>query len=318
MINIEPATAADQSAITQMLQESHLIYEDLTPPYLAHFLVARVDGALAGAVGLELFGAVGLLRSLVVRASLRGRGYGQALVAALERYALGAGARELFLLTETAPDFFARLGYQKTPRAEAPAPLQATSEFAGLCPQSAICMKKMVQPSAEDVWNELAAPLRKFILKRVNNEGDADDILQNVFMRIHSHLALLDDAARLESWAYQIARNAIIDFYRARKPIIDLEEISVWDEHDDDEIRDCMLKSMQTFIAYLPDGYREAVELEAQGVPQKEIATHLGLSVSGAKSRVQRGRGMVKELFNTCCEYQFDRYGKVIDYRRKK
>lgn len=142
MINIQPAQPADQSAITQMLRENNLIYADIAPAHLAHFFVARADGHLAGVVGLEPFGAVGLLRSLAVRADLRGRGHGQALVAALERYAQGAGARELFLLTETAPEFFARLGYQKIPRADAPAPLQATSEFAGLCPQSAICMKK--------------------------------------------------------------------------------------------------------------------------------------------------------------------------------
>lgn len=318
MIHIEPARPTDLGAITQLLKNNTLIYTDLTPAHMAHFLVARVDGALAGAVGFEPFGVVGLLRSLAMSEPLRGRGHGRALVAALERAAHAAGVRELFLLTETAPEFFARLGYQKTPRADAPAPLQATSEFAELCPQSAICMKKTLAPSAEDVWNEMAAPLRKFILKRVNNEDDADDILQNVFMRIHSHLPGLDDATRLQSWAYQIARNAIIDFYRARKPILELDDYAPLDEQDEDEIQDCMLKSMQMFIAHLPNGYREAVELEAQGVPQKEIAAQLGLSLSGAKSRVQRGRGMVKELFNTCCEYQFDQYGKVIDYRRRK
>lgn len=174
-------------------------------------------------------------------------------------------------------------------------------------------------PDTESIWQAFAEPLRRFILKRVATPEDADDILQDVFMKIHARVGALKDVERVQGWVFQIARNAVIDYYRASRPTDELHEatVTLFDEVPDDVER-AMAQSVRGFMAALPDGYREAVELEAAGVPQKDIAARLNLTLSGAKSRVQRGRAMLRDMLNACCEYQFDRYGKVIDYRRKR
>jgi amino-acid N-acetyltransferase len=108
----------------------------------------RRAGALAGIVGLEPYGSVGLLRSLAVAEGARTHGLGHALVAHVEKVAARSGVRELYLLTTTAADFFARLGYANASRRAAPAAIAATTQFTGLCPSSATFMSKTLRPSA--------------------------------------------------------------------------------------------------------------------------------------------------------------------------
>ena len=145
----------------------------------------------------------------------------------------------------------------------------------------------------------------------------ADDLLQDVFVRIHNRLSTLDDEDRLSAWVFRIARNAVTDHYR-RRTTAELEdsEISEDELSDDVNINAQVGKWIVDLIAELPDEYREAVTLsEVQGVRQTEIAKMIGLSDSGAKSRVQRGRKMLKDSLLRCCHFDFDRRGNVIDYR---
>jgi amino-acid N-acetyltransferase len=102
---------------------------------------------MAGAVGLELFEDVGLLRSLAVLEEYRGQGIGAQLAETAENYARARRVQALYLLTTTAPDFFARRGYEQTDRAAAPTALQKTAEFQSLCPDSAMCMVKKLEDS---------------------------------------------------------------------------------------------------------------------------------------------------------------------------
>lgn len=104
----------------------------------------RADGRLVGVVGVERYGEVALLRSLAVDPAYRASGYGQALVRHAERWAMRHGATTCYLLTTTAADFLARLGYEVTSRAEAPAVIAATSQFSGLCPASSTFMRRLV------------------------------------------------------------------------------------------------------------------------------------------------------------------------------
>lgn len=106
------------------------------------FVVAREGAALVGAAGLEVHGAIGLLRSVAVADSHRGSGLGRALIESVEARARQRGVEELVLLTETARDFFARLGYGDIDRADAPETVRHSAEFAALCPQTARCMLK--------------------------------------------------------------------------------------------------------------------------------------------------------------------------------
>jgi amino-acid N-acetyltransferase len=115
---------------------------DLASHHFDHFLGCGTTEALQGIVGLEIFGALALLRSLAVAKDARGSGCGKALVAAAETYAKQKGVRDLYLLTTTAERFFARLGYLGAERDTAPVPIQRTREFADLCPDSAVFMVK--------------------------------------------------------------------------------------------------------------------------------------------------------------------------------
>lgn len=170
-------------------------------------------------------------------------------------------------------------------------------------------------PTTEKVWEEFNIGLKHFILKRVPDEPSAEDILQDVFLKIHTHLSSLRKEEKLQSWIYQIARNAITDYYRTHKPIPDLPEMpDVQDDSFDDVVSD-LLPYVKELVYSLPPDYREALILtEYEGLTQRELAERLGISVSGAKSRVQRAREKVKRMLLRCCHFQFDRLGRIIDY----
>src|SRR5437763_16283651 len=84
----------------------------------------------------------------------------------------------------------------------------------------------LMVPTTETVWEEFNTGLKRFILKHVQDEPSAEDILQDVFLKIHSHIGSLKESDKLQGWIYQIARNAITDFYRAHKFTPDLPEIA--------------------------------------------------------------------------------------------
>lgn len=138
----EPARPADLDPLIALLEASDLPAEDLTQRHLEYFRVCRMEGRPVAAIGLEVHGVAGLLRSLVVAPPVRGRGLGRALVRHLEDHAAEHGIDALYLLTTTADAFFARLGYRVIERIAVPPVIAATDEFARLCPSSAVCMTR--------------------------------------------------------------------------------------------------------------------------------------------------------------------------------
>ena len=141
-LDIRPANAVDLDAARGWLEEAGLPTADLTPDHMNNFLVAAADGEPVGLIGLEQFGNVGLLRSLVVDPSVRSGGVGRQLVAALEAKATGLGITELWLLTIDADPYFSRLDYVVTERTAVPVAIQSTAEFSSLCPGDAVLMRK--------------------------------------------------------------------------------------------------------------------------------------------------------------------------------
>jgi len=166
----------------------------------------------------------------------------------------------------------------------------------------------------EHIWHEFAGKLGQFIRARVADPATAEDILQDVFVKIHKRLGQLQDPAKLEGWIYLIARNAIIDHYRTRKETVEVpENLPAEPNATDGEIEE-LKSSFRRMIYSLPEPYREAVVLtELEGLTQQKLASRLGISLSGAKSRVQRGRAQLKQMLDECCTFEFDRRGKVID-----
>ena len=148
MNEIRAAKPDDLSAVCALLAEHELVYTDLGAANMDSFVVVPTHdhpGDVSAVAGMETFpddAGEGLLRSVAVRASLRGMGIGADLVAAIEERARTVGIRRLWLLTTTAPDFFRRLGYADAARAAAPAAVQRSGEFKRLCPASAVCLSK--------------------------------------------------------------------------------------------------------------------------------------------------------------------------------
>jgi RNA polymerase sigma-70 factor (ECF subfamily) len=168
------------------------------------------------------------------------------------------------------------------------------------------------------IWEEHNAGLRRFVERRVSDSSAVDDILQDVFLKIHSRIDTLNDDARLEAWIFRIARNAVIDHYRARKPHLplsaDLEEPPAEERSALENLADCV----GPMIERLPDRYRESVILsELEGVNQAEIARRQDLSLSAVKSRVRRGRAKLKEMISECCRLEFDRLGTLVGFDPK-
>lgn len=169
--------------------------------------------------------------------------------------------------------------------------------------------------TVETIWNEFAEKLGQFIRSRVSDPATADDIRQDVFVKVQKKLNQLDDPAKIQSWLYLIARNAIIDHYRAKKPTTQIPESLPAAEKEDNDPELAGLKAAFRRMVYsLPDPYRDAIVLtEFEGLSQKELADRLRISLSGAKSRVQRGRALLKKMLLDCCQFEFDRRGSVID-----
>ncbi|MDI9238410.1 arsenic resistance N-acetyltransferase ArsN2 [Lysobacter sp. LF1] len=134
----------EQPAVRSLLVAAALPVDDLDDADV-RFIVAIDDDKPVGAVGLEAFGSVGLLRSLAVRADRRGSGIGNRLVDALEAQARDAGFEQLVLLTTTAAPFFAMRGYRAIDRIDAPAAVRDSAEFRSLCPASATCMARSLE-----------------------------------------------------------------------------------------------------------------------------------------------------------------------------
>lgn len=179
--------------------------------------------------------------------------------------------------------------------------------------------REIIMKTSETIWQEYHSRLGAFIRRKVSDDSAADDILQNVFLKMHTGLASLKDATKLQSWLYQIARNAIIDHYRLQKATVDIPEWLPQSHTDHNkEVTQELSKCLQPMIGMLPENYREAVILsELRGLTQKEVAEVQGISLSGAKSRVQRGRALLKEMIADCCLLEFDHNGRLCDYERK-
>jgi amino-acid N-acetyltransferase len=142
-IEIKEGNNSHRQSIVTLLQSGHLPVEDL-PADLDNFFIALDNDNVVGAGGLEKYNNCGLLRSLVVNKDYRNEKIAGKLVRQLEERAKDLGVDCIYLLTETAPDYFTRKGYEKIKREEVPADLLSSSEFNHVCPQSAIAMQKYI------------------------------------------------------------------------------------------------------------------------------------------------------------------------------
>ncbi|MBI4670449.1 MAG: RNA polymerase sigma factor SigZ [Chloroflexi bacterium] len=174
----------------------------------------------------------------------------------------------------------------------------------------------LIETRTESIWNQFHVPLHAFIRQRVHDQGAADDLLQEVFLRVHTRIETLRDETKLNAWLYQITRNVISDYYRTHRLPAPLSEDLTENEADaQDALALQLAPSIREMVNTLPPVYREAFLLtEINGLSQVELARQLGISVSGAKSRVQRARAQIRQMLLDCCHFEFDRLGGVVNY----
>lgn len=169
------------------------------------------------------------------------------------------------------------------------------------------------------VYLALRDGLRRFVARRVRPEH-VDDLVQDILLRMHERAGDLHDEARLPGWAFRIAQSVVADHHRRRRPELVAEDGDEPDAEPEDEgnVNEIVAGWLRPMLALLPDEYQEAVELvDVEGVSQRAYAERAGLSLSGAKSRVQRGRRMLEEVVRACCDLELDARGNVIGYERR-
>lgn len=178
--------------------------------------------------------------------------------------------------------------------------------------------------TADHVWREFGTQLRAFVRRRVSAPERADDVIGDIALRIHQNVGRIEDRDNLLGWVYRIARNAIIDEYRrAARDRTRLEPLTsdtlpeaaeAWDEDQPGALHE-LATCMRPLLAGLPPEQRRALQLtEFDGMTQVEAARLEGISVSGMKSRVQRGRHRLAELLGRCCALTLDARGVPMDY----
>lgn len=173
-----------------------------------------------------------------------------------------------------------------------------------------------------DNWSEFNTRLRAYIGRRVD-ANLVDDVFGEIVLRVAEHQDSFDKADNSLAWLYRVASNVITDHYRRRgveqhalRYIRD--DASATNLHETDDNYAEMAECLQAMIESLPDDYRQALELtDLNGVTQNRAAEQLGISVSGMKSRVQRGREKLKQILNRCCQFEVNARGEVVDMTQR-
>lgn len=161
------------------------------------------------------------------------------------------------------------------------------------------------------VWNQTQDKLRSFVFRYTKDKAVAEDIVHDVFLKVHSSLGQLKESEKLVGWIFKIARNTITDYFRYKTKSIRYSEID-WDI-EKKPLNDCVATCLQDMMTTLPEKYRRALELtEVKEFSQLDLAKELNISYSGAKSRVQRARQMLREKMDAAYLIKFDSYGNVI------
>ena len=168
------------------------------------------------------------------------------------------------------------------------------------------------------IWNQFSAALKQFILSRVKNDETANDLLQEVFIKIHLKINTIKKQESLKSWVFTITNNVINDYFKKNAKTVHLaSEVSDTDTktHEKHSAIDCL----KPLIKNLPTTHREAMLLsEIKGMKQAEVAKTLNISLSATKSRIQRGRDLLKQGFIDCCDYKLNESGYLTGEHKNK
>lgn len=162
----------------------------------------------------------------------------------------------------------------------------------------------------EEVWRRYGRHLHTYFKHKGLSAADSDDLVQNVFESVHQALPKLRNPEKIDHWLLAIARREWLKWLKP-KPDFKLE---MEDEPADDGLQQMASGCVRAMTEALPATYREAVLLsELENVPQHEVAKRLGLGLSAAKSRIQRGRSVLRKNIAECCRVVTNARGEIVD-----
>jgi len=170
----------------------------------------------------------------------------------------------------------------------------------------------------EEVWLEYRAALKRFLHTKVSIEADVEDLLQEILIKLYNNLSAVKAQKSVKSWLFQVANNTIVDYYRkkGRAQAVGTDELLILEEIQDNKVN--LSNCISPFINALPEEHASlltAIDLNNQS--QKEYAEQLGISYSTLKSRVQKSRNLLKQVFDDCCHFKIDKFGSVYGYEAK-
>lgn len=173
--------------------------------------------------------------------------------------------------------------------------------------------------TTQQVWTTYSLDLRKFIMSKVKDISATDDVLQDTFIKIHTKLHTLKDVSKLKSWAFTIARNSIMDYFKTFTQIEQelAIEIAVADTNYDHEHteHDCLYG----ILVNLPKKYRDPLFLsDIKGMKQHEVAEQLQQTLSTTKSQIQRARKLIAKGFMDCCGFVLNKDGNLVGELQEK
>lgn len=170
----------------------------------------------------------------------------------------------------------------------------------------------------EKIWLEYQAKLKAFLRKNVSNPADVDDLLQEILIKSYQNFNAVKDTKKVKSWLFQIANNTIIDFYRKRARAFDVTSNDLWYEDGEEEVLSQLSQCVLPFIKGLPDEEANLlIAIEIEGESQKQFSEKNNIKYSTLKSRVQKSRQMLFQLFNNCCELTIDQKGNLSGFQSK-
>ncbi|MFL6244480.1 MAG: sigma-70 family RNA polymerase sigma factor [Thermoanaerobaculia bacterium] len=169
-------------------------------------------------------------------------------------------------------------------------------------------------------WHELGDRLRVYVARRVN-PGDADDVVQSVMVKLLERRAEID-ADSVRAWLFTVTRNAVAEYYRQKRPSVDLDSVGDIPETDDVDVSDRTIGNLSDcldpMLRMLPDADADLLRrIDLQGEAQTELAASLGIPLSTVKSRVQRARTKLRSAFDACCAIDLGRNGAPTGFERR-
>ncbi len=176
----------------------------------------------------------------------------------------------------------------------------------------------MLTMKIDEIWVKYRLALQRFLHAKVSNEADVEDLLQEILIKTHNNLASVKTQKSIKAWLFQLANNTIIDFYRkqARHETSNIEDFLV--DENTASVKVKLANCISPFIQALPEAHANLlIAIDINNQSQKQYAEQHGISYSTVKSRVQKSRSLLKQVFDDCCHFNIDKLGNVYGYDRK-